>query len=118
MKYLFFLFLIFGLIFANPFASSKVNKNLKTEEQKSKNIITEKTKKSNKKNKAVDQEISKINIKKYKLQAIIANFAFINNSWYELETKIDDFKISKIDENTIFLQSADQNLTIGFTNEL
>lgn len=117
MKYLFFFFLIFGLIFANPFASSNIDKNVKKEEYKSKHIVAEKTKKSKKENKNIDQETSKTKIKKYKIKAIIANFAFINNSWYELGTKIDDFKISKIDENTIFFQSTDQNLTIEIGNE-
>lgn len=111
MKILVSIFLVFYFLNANPFVGQKPKTIDKSLFEQS-NFVDKNIKKEKKKVKKETEKTTQT----YKLQAIIGNFVFLNDSWHEFNQTLDGQKIIKIDNRNIVLKSHENNLTVGITN--
>ena len=57
--------------------------------------------------------------KKHQLNAIVGDYVLINNKWFSKNQRLDDYKITKINQNSIELKKKNKKLILElFTNEL
>lgn len=56
-------------------------------------------------------------IKEYKLKAIVADYAFINEIWIKKSENIDNFELKQIEKNFVVLQKENQVIKLELNNE-
>ncbi|MDD2888506.1 MAG: hypothetical protein PHY66_11965 [Aliarcobacter sp.] len=54
---------------------------------------------------------------KYKINGIISDYAFINDSWFKKSEKIDDFILTKIERNFVILENENSKIILELNNE-
>ena len=72
------------------------------------------------KKRVVTKDGAKVAVKSgYRLQAIVNKRAMINGHWYKEGEKIDDFKVTDIEESGLFLQNNEykKRLMLRMSNE-
>ena len=84
----------------NKFYIKKIQKDGDIQEIKQKVIITNNEK-----------------IKEYKINAIISDYAFINELWLKKYERIDDLILTKIEKNFVVLENEDKKIILELNNE-
>lgn len=54
---------------------------------------------------------------KYKINGIISDYAFINDTWLKKNEKIDDFILTKIERNFVVLENENSKIILELNNE-
>lgn len=54
---------------------------------------------------------------KYKINGIISDYAFINDTWLKKDEKIDDFVLTKIERNFVILENENSKIVLELNNE-
>ncbi|PUE65498.1 hypothetical protein [Arcobacter caeni] len=84
----------------NKFYIKKLHKDGDIQEIKQKVIITNNEK-----------------TKEYKINAIISDYAFINELWLKKDEKIDDLILTKIEKNFVILENEEKKIILELNNE-
>lgn len=67
--------------------------------------------------KAKDEILNKREIFKYKINGIISDYAFINDTWLQKNEKIDDLVLTKIERNFVVLENENSKIILELNNE-
>lgn len=55
--------------------------------------------------------------KEFRINAIVDDFAFINETWIKKNEKIEDYKLIKIDRNFVVLSNESNEIKLELLNE-
>ncbi len=55
--------------------------------------------------------------KEYKINAIISNYAFVNDIWLKKDENIDDLKLTKIEKDFVVLENENKKIVLELSHE-
>lgn len=64
-----------------------------------------------------NQLVNKEKTLKYKINGIISDYAFINDTWLKKNEKINDFVLTKIERNFVVLENENSKIILELNNE-
>ena len=64
-----------------------------------------------------NESVNKEKTFKYKINGIISEYAFINDTWFKKNEKIDDFVLTKIERNFVVLENENSKIVLELNNE-
>ena len=64
-----------------------------------------------------NESVNKEKTFKYKINGIISEYAFINDTWFKKNEKIDDFVLTKIERNFVVLENENSKIILELNNE-
>ena len=64
-----------------------------------------------------NQSVNKEKTLKYKINGIISDYAFINDTWLKKNEKINDFVLTKIERNFVVLENENSKIILELNNE-
>lgn len=107
---LFFIFYPFLVAFSNPFGSKQTTQKPPTKEIKKK--------KSPKIKLSFEENLSKkYKIVRLKLDAIVSDFAFLNQKWVQVGDFVSGFEVKSIEDKTIVLNKNNETIKLGIGDE-
>lgn len=64
-----------------------------------------------------NESVNKEKTFKYKINGIISDYAFINDTWFKKNEKIDDFTLTKIEKDFVVLENENSKIVLELNNE-